>query len=89
MEPVLHDKSFIIINRAAYLIGSPKEGDIIVFSDPVSGKMSVKKCQAVKGSEVFVTGINLPESTDSRHYGRIPQTLIIGRVCHSRVLADG
>lgn len=89
MEPVLHDRSIILINRAAYLLKSPKEGDLVVFSDPLNGEMTVKRCLAVRNSEIFVTGINLPESTDSRHYGRISQDLIIGRVCHSRVLSDG
>ena len=68
MIPLLEDGQFVV----ARSIGrAPRAGDIVVFPSPLDGRLTIKKCTAIDGSSIFVTGVNLPESTDSRHYGRI------------------
>jgi signal peptidase I len=80
MNPVLEDGNFVIIRKYVFHRYEPREGDILVFNSPLSGRLNIKRCSAVYGSTVFLTGTNLPESTDSRHFGRIKKTDIKGSV---------
>ncbi|WP_336790113.1 signal peptidase I [Paenibacillus sp. MMO-177] len=34
MEPTLQDREWLFVNKAAYLIGNPKLGDIVILEDP-------------------------------------------------------
>ncbi|NIK69567.1 MULTISPECIES: signal peptidase I [unclassified Paenibacillus] len=34
MEPTLRDREWLFVNKAAYLIGNPKLGDIVILEDP-------------------------------------------------------
>jgi signal peptidase I len=68
MSPLLSDGSLVLVKRPGLSEIRPATGDIVVFPSPLNGELNIKKCTAVDDGEVFVTGINLPESTDSRHY---------------------
>lgn len=55
-----------------------KVGDLIVFKK--NGKEMIKKIQKVRKQEYFVVGDNPKESTDSRNFGWIKKSEIIGKV---------
>lgn len=80
MTPLLEEGDVVIIKKAVFYHHKPEEGDILIFNNPISGRLNIKRCSAVYGTTVFVTGINLPESTDSRHFGRIKKSDIKGSV---------
>ncbi len=78
MEPELENGSVIIVINNIFGFFTPKKGDFVVFTSPVTGELNIKCCLTVENDEVFVTGTNLSESTDSRHFGRIAVTDIEG-----------
>lgn len=70
MEPTLHDKEFIIVDKAAYLFRPPARGDIIVFQYPLNPRQNfIKRIIAVPGDiisvvnqKVTVNGVTLSET---------------------------
>lgn len=59
MHPTLVENDYLIINRMAYKVGEPKEGDIIVFSTDLlqengHNKDLVKRVIAVEGDHIKV-----------------------------------
>ena len=71
MSPLVDDGAFVLVKKSILSEIKPSTGDLVVFPSPLDGVLNLKKCSAVDDSTVFVTGVNLPESTDSRHFGRI------------------
>jgi signal peptidase I len=69
MEPTLHTGEFVIVNRLAYQIGSPKVGDVIVFHYPRDPQQEYIKriiglggdTVRVEGGQVYVNGQRLHE----------------------------
>lgn len=57
--------------------GKASEGDIVV----VKGK-KIKRVQRITGNKVYLVGDNKKESTDSRHFGPIDQSQILGKVIY-------
>lgn len=57
---------------------SYKVGDIVVVK--VGGKELVKRIQKVRDREYYVVGDNVKASTDSRNFGWINRSQIIGKV---------
>ena len=55
-----------------------KKGDLVVFKK--DGKEMIKRIQNINGRVCFVTGDNEKESTDSRNFGSINKSLVIGKV---------
>jgi signal peptidase I len=56
MRPTLEDGEFILVNRMAYKLGSPKRGEIIVFRSPVtSGEDLIKRIIGLPGDEVIIS----------------------------------
>lgn len=51
--------------------------DIVV----VKGE-KIKRVQKIMGSKVYLVGDNLVESTDSRHFGPVDRSQIIGKVIY-------
>ena len=78
MLPLLKNGDYILVRRNFMTNRKTLVGDVVVFSNPVNKKLTIKECSAVMDDSVFVTGINLPLSTDSRHYGRIFKNNIKG-----------
>ena len=92
MEPAIKPGTMIIVCKTWFGIrlplsiryfvqwGSPKKGDIVVFYTP-HGDIAVKRCgEILSGNEFFALGDNSSHSFDSRNYGPVPFSSIIGRV---------
>lgn len=95
MEPTYHDRQVLLVNLITYKVAVPKSGDIIVFSYAGDNSIRfIKRIKGVPGEEVmyqgetkvlqkdeyFVEGDNTFGSTDSRVYGPINKSQIIGKV---------
>ncbi len=80
MSPTSHSGDLVVVKKIILSEIKPSAGDLVVFKSPLDGELNIKKCSVVTDSMVFVTGENLPESTDSRHFGRIPASALTGIV---------
>lgn len=57
MEPTLHNREFVMVDKAAYLFHAPTRGDIVVFEYPLDPQVYyVKRIIAVPGDVLSVIG---------------------------------
>jgi signal peptidase I len=85
MEPAFQAGDRLIVNRYAYLRRAPRLGEIIVFRDPEHhGRWLLKRVarppEATIAHGVYVLGDNARESRDSRQFGAIDPSAVIGKV---------
>jgi signal peptidase I len=92
MYPVLESNSFALADKYLHKLFTVQKEDILLLE--VGGKEVVKKIVGFPGErivvenkivklendEIFVLGENLPESIDSREYGPIKISNIIGKI---------
>ena len=77
MVPVLAPGDRVLVLRTDRVT----VGDIVVFSDPDRpGGVLVKRVVGIDRSSVRVEGDNSGTSRDSRHFGPVPRSAVIGRV---------
>ena len=82
MFPTLKSGQDILCFNWAYFFSKPKRGDMVVLKH--GGKELVKRIQKVHDRELFIQGDNQEESTDSRNFGLIKRSEIIGKVVFVR-----
>ncbi|GIV21405.1 MAG: S26 family signal peptidase [Armatimonadota bacterium] len=91
MEPTFHDGQVILVGKGGLLFGALKRGDVVVFTR--EGQLLVKRVVAlpyetapdgtrVPANHIYVVGDNLEVSEDSRTFGPIPLSSIIGKVLY-------
>jgi len=80
MEPTIKAGETILVNRVQYLLSSPKKDDIIALHDPRDGKILIKRITKKIRKGYFVQGDNKNSSTDSRVFGMIEKSAIVGKV---------
>lgn len=80
MEPAINDGSFLLVNQWAYLFAEPKLGDIVVFIK--DGEYFCKRITGINNAtgEIRVLGDNPADSLDSRKFGTIIRSSIIGKI---------
>lgn len=69
MENILRAGDFVLVNKLAYLFGSPQRGDIVVFDPPITAPAPFIKrviglpgeTVTVIGTEVYINGQKLDE----------------------------
>ena len=90
MGPGLEPGDYVIVNRWAYRRREPAVGDLVVLRDPErEDRYLCKRITAREGSDLYsVRGDNESSSRDSRAFGPIERTLIVGRVWHSARAGD-
>ena len=60
-----------------------REGQVVALPDPrCSDRLLVKRVQSVRSRLVEVSGDNDRASTDSRHFGPVPSSSLVGRVVY-------
>lgn len=91
MEPTFHDGQVILVGKGGLLFGPLKHGDVVVFTR--DGQLLVKRVVAlpyetapdgtrVPANHIYVVGDNLEVSEDSRTFGPIPLSSVIGKVLY-------
>ena len=80
LEPEYNHGDYLITTSIPFILRSLKPGNIVVFKHTDYGTM-VKQVNNIDPhtGEIFVIGTH-PNSTDSRHFGTIPQSWLIGKV---------
>ncbi len=80
MEPTIKAGETVLVNRMSFWLRHPQKNDIIVLLDPRDGKMLIKRITKKSGTRYFVQGDNKNASTDSRVFGWVEKSAIIGKV---------
>lgn len=97
MEPTLHDGQMVLVGKRPpfYSRDTLKQGDIIIFQQ--DGDTLIKRVYLIPGDHLrdgrilpkgffFVLGDNPPMSEDSRSFGPIAATQIVGRLLKAKPL---
>lgn len=81
MFPLLQPGDEILIDPRAYRKSLPKLDDIVVTTHPLRPEITiVKRVTAIDREKYFLTGDNLADSTDSRHWGSVKFPDLLGKV---------
>jgi nickel-type superoxide dismutase maturation protease len=77
MEPALRDGDWVIV---APLARPPRVGEIVLARDPrVPERLVLKRVAGVKGGACMLLGDRPEESTDSRTFGPVALSEVLGR----------
>ncbi len=80
MEPTYFSGDRLFVSRFIYRLRRPHVGDVVVVRDPRDGRLLLKRIAKVEsGKCYFLRGDNGIESTDSRTFGPVPFSGIVGR----------
>jgi signal peptidase I len=80
MEPTYFEEDRLFVSSLIYRIFKPKKGDVVVVQDSRTGRLILKRIVKIRGSKYFVVGDNPSKSTDSRQFGTVARSAIIGKV---------
>ena len=80
MEPSLMDGDYIISNNLLYLVVDPSIGDIVIVKHPIKNKKIIKRVYSKKDKKYFIIGDNIENSDDSRRFGEVDKSSIIGKM---------
>jgi nickel-type superoxide dismutase maturation protease len=81
MVPLLLPNTEVLINPAAYQQQPPRPGDLVVAHHPRQLDLRIVKWVVyVEPGGCFLKGLNESASTDSREYGLVPLTSLLGQV---------
>ena len=82
MTPSIAPGGRVVVNRAAYWLGRPRPGDVVVLRDPrVPERLLIKRVERASGEDAWwVAGANERASADSRHFGPVARELFVGKV---------
>ncbi|MBN2982056.1 signal peptidase I [Cohnella algarum] len=63
MEPTLHEKQWLFVNKLSYRFGSPDRGDVVILKDPSDGpdrkSLLVKRVIGIPGDKLEIRGGHL------------------------------
>ena len=76
MSPLLHAGDIVYIKK----IRNINVGDVVAARHPFRKKYIVKRVTSVCGENVEWHGLNMDESEDSRVFGAIPQSDVLGKI---------
>lgn len=77
MTPAFNVGNMVLVNRFSYFFNRPKIGDVVVLKRE---KFMIKRIAKIKEKKFFIIGDNKEESIDSRSFGWIDRSEIVGKV---------
>ena len=78
MEPTLHSGDWVLARTASF---EPAVGDLVVASDPGQpSRILVKRVRSMGDTTVALASDNPFEGRDSRHFGSVGKSELLGRV---------
>jgi nickel-type superoxide dismutase maturation protease len=81
MAPAVAPGERVVVSRAAYWLGKPRVGDLVVLRDPrAPDRMLLKRIEREADGGWHVRGDNAPASTDSRDFGPVGREHLVGKV---------
>lgn len=80
MQSFLNPGQQVLTFNWAYVFSRPKIGDVIVFKK--DSKEYIKRVQKIQGNQIYVLGDNAQDSQDSRAFGSINKSDIVGKVIY-------
>jgi nickel-type superoxide dismutase maturation protease len=81
MEPTLGDGDEVLVDPRAYRRRPPRVGDVVLIQHPLRGDVrAIKRVAELREGGVWVLGDNPRASTDSRIFGPVPLSHLLGRV---------
>lgn len=82
MFPAIQPKSLLVVSKLVYVVKKPKVGDIVVVKRSNDRSRMVKRIARIYDSTYYILGDNKKKSTDSRHFGVVALSEIIGKVVY-------
>lgn len=80
MEPLIKNGQSVLISKIPYFFSEPDVKEIVAFN--YQGKVLIKRIEKKTGNKYFLTGDNLKDSFDSRSFGSISKSDILGKVIY-------
>lgn len=83
MEPAYHEGDRVLVERFLWRVAGLEVGDVVVLEHPQGrGSLDLKRVSdtPAEAGTYYLLGDNLRNSTDSREWGSVPKTYIVGRV---------
>jgi nickel-type superoxide dismutase maturation protease len=82
MLPAYRDRDEVVVDTGAYVDLLPRPGDVVLVAHPFhTGMRMIKRVARVTpDGRLFVVGDNPSESTDSRTFGALRPSQILGKV---------
>ena len=80
LTPTYQDGDFVLVSKIPILFRGIQPGDVVVFQHPRHGKL-IKRVERLEGggTSVYLLGTN-GGSIDSRDFGAVPRSLVLGKV---------
>lgn len=75
MQPTISDGSIVIFERWKQ---ARKEGDVVIVK--MDEGQIIKRIDEIEEDQVYLLGDNLEESVDSRTFGSVDQSRVVGKV---------
>ncbi len=76
MLPSLKEGDYVLVLKTSKI----KQNDIILLKNPKDGQIIVKRVLSISPDSCFVVGDNPEKSTDSREFGWVPKSSVVGKV---------
>ena len=90
MEPTLREGQILVLQKSAYWIDDPQNGDIVVVQHGTEkyikrivacpGEVPPGEDEILQEGRYYIMGDNRAVSVDSRSFGAISKDLILGRI---------
>lgn len=80
MMPTISPGQRVAVSGIPYLFSKPKKGDIVLIKDLQNNAYFIKRIAYIHANTYTVLGDNPYDSKDSRQFGRIHYSAIVGKV---------
>lgn len=82
MLPTLYPGDEVLVNKRAYLYKQPQVNDIVAVRSPQDQRILIKRIKKVVNNQYFIMGDNETASTDSRKFGMLEKSAILGKLIY-------